>query len=171
MNKGISKIAVCFIIFLVLFRVSGNSIAFAAEPLLRLYYIPFDIETFIPVTKTVISKGSPIVFLKKHPFISELLKSLQAHTPYERKPSEEPTAPLEPSQKDEDRDRGNYRLKADFGSSVGIFWVTQGGGVIKEDGAHFFLTKNEMELLDQKIKYFHGVVDTAVASQIDGAMK
>lgn len=153
------------------FGMSSKSITFGPEPLLRLYYIPFQIETYSPVTKSGISKGGPIVFMKEHRFIPELLKSLQAHTPYERIPSEEPTAPLEPRKDEVDLENGNYRLKADFGSSIGIFWVTKGGGVVKDDGTWFFLTQSEMDLLEQKIKYFLGVVDISVASQIDGATK
>jgi tetratricopeptide (TPR) repeat protein len=154
------------------FGMSSNRITFDAEPLLRLYYISFDIHTYNPVTKGGISKERPIVFMKEHPFIPELLKSLQAHSPYKRIPSENPTAPLEPSQKDEvDLERGNYRLKADFGSSIGVFWVNKGGGVVKDDGTVFFLSKSETELLEQKIRYFLGVVDTSVVSQIDGVTK
>ena len=124
----------------------------AVEPLLTLQFVPFRIETYLPISREQLEKGDPIVFMKEHKFIEELLSLLEAHPTGEHLEREAIFY--------------NLRLKADFAVKAGAFFASKGGAVLREkDGMIFRLSQKEMDLLDERIEYFKGVVDTNAAKR------
>jgi len=126
--------------------------AMADEPLLRLYFVPFAIETYIPITTANIEEhGNTIWFLEAHPFIPKLSAALKSR----------PTKRQILS--------NGIRLKADLGPSAGVFFVDRNGTVLNEQsGATFVLLPKELERLEKEIRYFIGVVDVKASKRVGG---
>jgi hypothetical protein len=144
----IFKIAFFLCLNLFFFSDLMTAVASASDkPILRLYFVlPFDVETYIPITPDNIEEhGRTIWFMQEHPLISELLSILQSH-PSSRQLSRKAT-----------------RLKADFGTS-GVFLIDRNGTILKQDtGATFRLLRKEMEQLEHRVLNFIGVVDVKAA--------
>jgi len=124
----------------------------AGEPILRLYFLPFSIETYLPVTAANIEEhGHAIWFMEEHPFISKLRSMLQAHPA-----------------KSEILSKG-IRLKADFRIPKAVFLVDRNGTVQRKDsGATFRLEQREVDQLEQEIRYFFGIVDVKAFERSKG---
>src|SRR5687767_14972002 len=110
-----SKACPLLLILLIVVSLTGiPSMASSDEPYMKLHFIPFRLETYLPVTKERLEERPPIVFLQPHKFIDELLSLLQAH------PMNDHAEPNWQS--------SHLRLKADFGQR-GTFFVGKAGTV------------------------------------------
>jgi hypothetical protein len=127
----------------------------SSEPLLKLYFIPFPIETYLPITKNNIhEQGSSIWFLEQNPFVSKLKTILQSRA------AKRQVLP------------GHIRLKADFGQTSEVFFVDQKGTVLNEKtGATFALTVEQMSQLERDLDSFKGAVDVKALERRGGLNK
>ena len=137
------------------------------ETVLLVYFVPFDIMDFsgVPITQDDLRKRKPLVFVKDHPFVSELYVTLtrNSFTASRRVPTEEPTAPKESDHDTKQEGDGDYRLIADFGQKEGVFLVSKGGIVRRlKDSVTFIVSEQEKTNLQGRILYFRGVIDTGV---------
>ncbi len=110
----------------------------------RLHYVvPFSIETYIPITVENIEADSYEVWLMgNHKIVNKLTQALQ----------------LRPSRKT--FHEKEIRLKADFGGSLGIFFLDKEGVVLrKRDGERFELASKELTDVEQLLHEMIGVVD------------
>jgi len=61
------------------------------------------------------------------------------------------------------------RLKADFVNQKAVYFIGQAGTVVREqDGVLFKINKQEMDLLEKRIKDFRGVVDVNASKRFTG---
>ena len=140
-SSRIVLVLVVGILFLSESIIAGR--AMADEPQLRLNFIPFAIETYVPITMANIDEhGHRIWFLERNPFIPKLLATLK------KTPARGQIL------------RDGLRLKADFGGAAGVYFVDRNGTVLHDgSGAAFVLTKEQMKRLEREIQDFVGVVD------------
>ncbi|MFQ5853603.1 MAG: hypothetical protein ACE5JU_23845 [Candidatus Binatia bacterium] len=126
------------------------------EPLMRIYFLPFGIVTYLPITMSNIEETSDyaIWFMKKHPpeegehpFISKIQKLLQSR-------------PVRVA-----INEFAIRLKVVLNNDV--FFVDQNGIVLeKSSGKTFSLSKPQMEEIENDIKYFSGVIDIRASKDV-----
>lgn len=141
-----------FVIFFILGICSTSSAV--EEPFLKLYFVPFSIETYLPITRETLEQSDPIVFMQEHKFISDLLTLLQSHPTGDKAKIEKFRHP---------------RLKAVFGKHGAVYFVGQAGTAIREqDGMLFKINKREMDMLEKQIEYFKGVADMNAAKRYTG---
>jgi len=124
------------------------------EPLMRLYYMPFAIQTDAPVTRNDIEEASPFrivvgrpaklsPFQQDNPLIVNLRAMLRAH-------------------------HGGPGLREDFirlkvVTEWDVYYVDHKGAVLEQStGQRFQLTKNEMADIHKQISGLRGVVDVDV---------
>ncbi len=119
----------------------------AGGPIMKLDFVPFSIETYIPITMENIDEGSyTLWFFERNQFVSEFLKDIKLH------PSKRKIMP------------NLIRVKADFGPEEGIFYVDQNGTVLNPvTGSTFQLSKREMRKIERKVSDLIGVVDVKAA--------
>ncbi len=130
----------------------------AVQPLMRIYFIPFAVETHAPVTKEDIEKagfyriilGRPSQISPRapdHPLVTKLPAVLRAH-PSARK-----------------LDELVIRLKVEGGGAT--YYVDKEGTVLEStSGRTFQLTRDEMQRLHKDIVGLRGVVDVDVCSRL-----
>lgn len=139
------------ILFLVLL-VEGTGVTIEEkghEAMMRVYFIPFAIETYVPITMTNIEDKSlhAIWFTKEHPLINKLRNLLR----------------LRPAR--EDIDNRVVRLKVQFVRDT--FYVDQEGRVIEENtGKKFRLSKKQLDEIEKSILYFAGVIDIKASKSL-----
>jgi hypothetical protein len=122
----------------------GEAIGMPKEMPTRLHYVvPFSIETYVPITVENIEADSYEVWLMdNHKIVKKLTQALQLRL--SRKTFHEK----------------EIRLKADFGGSLGIFFLDREGVVLRKlDGERFELTNKELEHIEQLLQEMIGVVD------------
>lgn len=117
--------------------------AMSAEILMKIYFIPFAIETYVPVTESNIEDTSiyAIWFTQQHPFISRLHKLLQ---------SKRITGKM---------DNRVVRLKVEFVKENEVFYVDRDGIVAKDSADYYKLSQKAQNEIESEIKHFSGVVD------------
>jgi hypothetical protein len=128
------------------------------HPLMRVYFIPFDVLTYVGITMDSVEnastyaiwfmKGRPPAREEEHIFISKLRRHLES------RPA--------PGKKIAD----NFiRLKVDFGEQT--FFVDQKGTIVEKDsGKTFTLSKAQMRQIENDILYFAGVVDLRASRNV-----
>jgi hypothetical protein len=113
------------------------------------FVVPFSIETYMPMTMENIETDSYEVWIAAdHKIVNKLNQTLQ----------------LRPSRKT--FHEKEIRLKADFGSSLSIFFLDKEGVVLRKlDGERFELTNKELEHVEQLLQEMIGVVDIKAHSR------
>ncbi len=163
MRPWIRQLFVCMIAILpiVLFHTGEAKPASdrqVQDPLMRIYFIPFDVYTYVGVSMDDIHETSSyaIWFAKEdraarvgpHPFIAKLHRTLQSRPATGRKIQD-----------------GFIRLRVDIGSQT--FFVDINGIVLeKETGKTFILSKALRREIQRDIKYFSGVIDIHASQRV-----
>lgn len=123
----------------------------------RVYFLPFEIQTSVPVTMDDIEKSSPYIiwfvkgeknpFAKEHPFVPRLRQLLQSRrTTYKINDS-------------------LIRLKVDFDNET--FYVDQKGRVLEKNSERTFeLAGWQMREIAKSMGYFSGVVDVNASEEV-----
>lgn len=115
------------------------------EAYLKLCFASFLTQSFLPappMTMETICQASQVMFVQEHQFASELLKTITSHPPNEK---------FNPQA---------VRLKADFGSSGGVYFVDRAGTVIKQNSTDsFHLSLEDMKRIEIQLRNFVGVID------------
>ena len=109
---------------------------------MKVYLIPFRIETYVPVTMDDIEAKShyAIAFMKSHRLVTDLRRWL----------TQNPSTRL--------IDNRVIRLKVQFESEV--FFVDQDGVVfLQTRGSHFLLSEEQRQKIETEVQQFSGVVD------------
>jgi hypothetical protein len=128
----------------------------AAKPLMRIYFIPFAVETQGPVTKEDIEQAS---------FYRIALGRTRERSPREPDPLLVTRLPaVLRAHPTVQKLRENFiRLKVEAGGTA--YYVDNKGTVLESSsGRMFHLTKDEMQRLNQDIVNLRGVVDVDVCS-------
>lgn len=123
----------------------------SAEPLMRVYFIKFDVYTYVGISMASIHEVSnyALWFLKQdpaarqgeHPFVSKLRRELQSR-------------PLRGGRINDEM----IRLRVDIGPQT--FFVDMQGTVLeKTSGKTFRLTRAQRQAIEQEIIHLSGVVD------------
>lgn len=115
------------------------------EPYLKLCFASFLTQSFLPaspMTMETVCQVNQLLFVQEHQFASELLRRITSHPPNEK---------FNPQA---------VRLKADFGSPEGVYFVDQAGTVIKQNSTDSFrLSLEDMKRLEIQLRNFVGVID------------
>ena len=112
------------------------------KTMMQIYFIPFSIETYVPITiNDIVDKSLYVIwFTKDHPLIPYFQRTLQM-SPTKRK-----------------LDDRVIRMKVEFGQNT--FFVDKEGGVLnKESGKSYRLSKKQLDEIENKILYFSGAID------------
>lgn len=127
------------------------------KSVVRVYFLPFEIGTHIPVTMDDIEKSSSYIIwfvkgdraplTKEHPFVARLHQLLQSRrTTYKINDS-------------------FIRLKVDFDGET--FYVDQKGRVLeKNSGGTFELSGWQMREIAKSMGYFSGVIDVNASEEV-----
>ena len=115
----------------------------AEAPPLKLSFIPFEIETIVPITSENIGEqGRTFLFQGQHAFIPKLRAAL-----------------LSRQAKGQILVKG-IRLRADFGPATGVILVDRNGVVLEVTrNVTFQLPREAMRRIERDIEGFIGVVD------------
>lgn len=156
MRKWMIRVFV-YAIMLMPFAVPGQGAggpvarAESQEPLMRVYFVPFDAVTYFPISMDDMGTGSPyaIWFVdpgpgvrhRKHPFISKLRRELQSRPVAGRQIND-----------------FAIRLRVDVGGET-FFVDTRGTVLDKASGKTFRLTREQMRGIENTIISFSGVID------------
>ncbi len=129
----------------------GAKTAMTAEILMKIYFIPFTIETYTPVTQNNIEEKSlhAIWFTQPNPFIGRLHSLLQSS------PTQE---------KVDDR---VIRLKVEFVKEREVFYVDQDGIGTKDSKKYYKLSKKVQDEVEKAILYFSGVIDIKANKELE----
>jgi hypothetical protein len=124
----------------------------AEDPPLKLSFIPFEIETVVPVTPENIGEhGRTFLFQGQHAFVPKLRATL-----FSRK------------EKGQLLVKG-IRLKADFRGPTGVILVDRNGVVLDvARNATFRLSREAMREIENNIQGFVGVVDVTAYEKEPG---
>ena len=125
-----------------------------AQPLIRIYYMPFDVLTYAPVQRQDIERASPYRIVighprtpreSDHPLVAKLPTTLEAH----------PTT--------EKLQENHIRLKVEAAGKT--YYVDRFGTVLETTSGHGYqLSKDEMERINDDITGLRGVVDVDVCT-------
>ena len=112
----------------------------------KIFFIPFEIETYMPVsTKNIEEYSQNIIgFYNQHEFCKMLPEV------------------LERTKKKVDIDNKKIRFKFENYVDKKIYFIDQSGVVKRNDGRTFILNKEELKKLEAGILYFSGVIDLKV---------
>lgn len=119
----------------------------ADKVLMKLYFIPFEIQTYLPVTMEDIENKSSkrIWFSGDHAFCTWIQEALQS------------------KRIDAKIDSNNIRLKVEIVDKNNfvrsIYYVDSKGKVLKDGKKTFLLSEAVMKKIAEDIRYFSGVVD------------
>lgn len=117
---------------------------------MKIFFIPFEVSTYIPVTMNDIEDRSlnTIWFAKDHVFSKEIKKILESN------------------RTDKTIDNKVIRLKVVFLKDNHIYYIDQNGIVLKDNKIHFLLSKEKLNKIEKSILYFSGIVDVEAAEKL-----
>jgi hypothetical protein len=118
---------------------------------MKIHFIPFLVETYVPVTMSDIESSSHVVlwFTQSHIFMNDLRRVLTARRA---------------SRSIDDR---VIRLKVELDTET--FFVDKDGVVFEPStGASFRLTSDDLSDVQKRILYFSGVVDIKASERLRG---
>lgn len=152
MMKGFDRVIRLEIALLSLLLVTGAGDCALAQqgeykPALKIYYVPFRVETFVPITTEDIEAQSDLVIwiYDNDPLVSEIISLFKGE-----KPSKEirdvPVGHL------------NIRLKIENLNDGTAYFVDKGGILQTNKGDRFLLSPSQIEKIEAKITSLRGVV-------------
>lgn len=110
------------------------------EAIMKIYFIPFEIETYVPVTILNIEDSSiyELRFVKEHIFCTELRNLLESNKVNNK------------------IDNKAIRLKVEFTREKNVYYVDQKGVVLKNNETYYQLSKKAMQKIEKEILYLSG---------------
>lgn len=117
--------------------------------MMEIYFVPFAIETYIPITMDeIVDKAHHVIwFSKEHPLISKLRRLL--------------TSAISTARVDNDV----IRLKVSFQGQQ--FFVDKDGVVVDPTtGTNYVLTHEQLVDIETSILYFSGVIDVKASKEV-----
>jgi hypothetical protein len=122
------------------------------RPSMKIYFVPFEIETYVPITMNDIESKSKyeIWFYGEHAFCNKIQRLLE---------SNKTNAKI---------DNKVIRLKVEIFKNEGIiaYYVDQEGVVVKNKEETFYLSKDKLKTIEKEILYFSGVVDIKTSRKL-----
>lgn len=124
-------------------------------PAMLHFVVPFSIETYMPITmENIEADSSDVWIMKDHDAAKKLMQILQAKPSFKALHEKE------------------IRLKANFGSSTGVFFLDKDGVVFrKDDGQHFELSGKELEQVEHLLEQMMGIVDIRAYNRFHESLK
>lgn len=165
-----SKFRTCFLGLLLLTGLLSEPLMGGAElgmragiqdPIMRVYFTPFEATTYVPLTMDDIEQRSSYIiwFLKEHPSVRETEHPFVSNLRHLLR-SRPGRAPI---------DNLFIRLKVVLGKEV--FFVDQKGRVLdKNNDRTFTLSRPQRREIEREIRHFSGIVDIR-GSQSTGLIK
>lgn len=144
MSHSIIQMLTCSLVAIIISITIVEGKAMSKEERVILHFVtPFSIETYIPITMGSIENDAHKVWImKEHGVVTDLLRTFQS------------TKTLKSI------NEKAIRLKADFGSREGIFFLDRNGIVLrKNDGQHFEMSEQQLMHAEHVLQELVGVVD------------